>query len=131
MSDHMKLISSLAGKGRHLSGEDVQKIKDLLDPFDCYENLQCDGFSNIAHHFLSKANIPHTQMVGSVKFQDLTMDLHRWIVVGNYTLDYRLRMWFGPCAPHGVFINHSVLYSGKEVFIELPDLIINALLCPF
>lgn len=86
------------------------KLKKLLDPYDNCA-LECDGFSRIASYLLTQNNIPHDCFVGHVEFEGRIVAPHFWIVVGKWTVDYRLRMWLGPTAPHGVFVaNNSIKY---------------------
>ena len=70
--------------------------------------LQCDGFTRIAHYILLNAGITHDVVSGHVfSPHHPTTELlyHWWIEVRPYyVVDYRLQMWLGPKAPHGVFI---------------------------
>lgn len=81
-----------------------ETLTALLDPWDhdC-PGLECDGFSRIASYLLRRAGIEHTVMRGSVRSPWGKIPLHLWIETGEFTVDYRLRMWLGDKAPHGVF----------------------------
>jgi hypothetical protein len=43
-------------------------------------------------------------MVGRVEYSGHEFEPHFWLVVEPWIIDYRLRMWLGPSAPHGVFL---------------------------
>lgn len=103
------------------------KIKSLLDS---YENLplECDGFTRIVHYLLSKENIPHKCFGGSVIFNEIAMCPHYWIIYDKFIVDYKLQMWFGSKAPHGVFIQpKNLIYKGKQVNIDCNDVLFKIL----
>lgn len=91
------------------------RLRELLDPFDkC--RVECDGFVRIASFKLFEQNIKHTVYSGYAfvpnaegNDHDLVRP-HFWIELEDedelaVTVDYRLRMWVGDHAPHGVFYN--------------------------
>ena len=95
-----------------------ESIKSILDPYDNLP-LECDGFTRIAHYLLSKENIPHECYSGSVTFGELAMCPHYWIIADKFIVDYRLRMWFGTTAPHGVFRQpKNLVYKGIQSYID-------------
>lgn len=80
---------------------------------------ECDGFVRLASFLLTKNSIKHNIMHGSLCHLGKKIPFHFWIVVDNYTIDYRARMWLGNDAPHGVFIpNKDTHYKGKKVNID-------------
>lgn len=93
-----------------------EKIEQLLDPFDKCK-VECDGFIRIASHHLLKEGIQHRVMVGyafvpNLEGDDDVVQPHFWIELEDedgltLTVDYRLRMWVGDHAPHGVFYNED------------------------
>ncbi len=96
----------------------AKKVKEILDPYD-KTRTECDGFTRVATYLLTKAGIPHAVCTGQARWREDYLPLHFWIVLGDCTMvDYRLRMWFGEEAPHGVFVDKSVDYDG--VSIEMP-----------
>lgn len=92
------------------------KLKTLLDKFDKCK-VECDGFVRIATHELNAAQIEHRVLVGyafvpNENGDDDLVQPHFWIEVEDedglvLTIDYRLRMWVGNHAPHGVFYNQD------------------------
>ena len=91
------------------------KLKLLLDKFDKCK-VECDGFVRIASYELVKAKIDHRVLVGyafvSNDGDDDLVNPHFWIELEDedgltLTIDYRLRMWVGDHAPHGVFYNED------------------------
>jgi len=91
------------------------KLTNILDQFDKCK-VECDGFVRIASHELVKAGINHRVLVGYAFVpndgDDDLIQPHFWIEVKDedgliLTVDYRLRMWVGDHAPHGVFYNED------------------------
>jgi hypothetical protein len=100
-----------------------QKLIDgLLWDFDVsLPHLECDGFTRIATYTLRQNGISHSCFKGKCQVGEKAVEPHFWIVAGKYIVDYRLRMWAGEDAPHGVFESKDhpgVVYDGEE--IELP-----------
>ena len=75
--------------------------------------VECDGHTLMISSALKHAGISHQRMCGVVKNPKTNFELypHFWIQIGEFTLDYRLRMWVGyysgeklaEDAPHGIF----------------------------
>lgn len=86
--------------------------------------LECDGASRLVHLALTRAGVTHQVMTGKVYSGiDTILPIHYWIRVGQFTIDYRARMWMGPNAPHGVFRQRdcpAFAYIGKptKFYIE-------------
>ena len=98
------------------------KLEKLLKPYDkC--RLECDGLTRVLHTVLSKNKIKHSVHQGEVHVGKEVFNPHFWIQLPNgYVVDYRLRMWFGNKAPHGIFKpeNNDVKYDGDK--INMPEL---------
>ena len=102
------------------------QLREILDQHDrC--RVECDGFIRIAAYVLEQAGIPFKVYTGYAYVRnadDTDDDLvnpHWWIEVQDeddltLTVDYRLRMWCGDHAPHGVF------YANDEYGIQYGDL---------
>jgi len=74
--------------------------------------VECDGYARLATTILNHLGIEHTVYCGSAAIRDASGELsvvpyHFWLVresdQGPVLIDYRLRMWLGEAAPHGVF----------------------------
>lgn len=119
--------------------DDVERVRVLLDPHDDLP-LECDGLTRVAHYELQRAKIPHLTWSGPVAFTSRVGDatvvecvpVHWWITLNGtgHVVDYRLRMWFGGDAPHGVFPpgDHPVVYDGVPVNVNVPDVIYDLLI---
>ena len=113
-----------------------KRLAELLDQHDQCK-VECDGFVRIASHELSKAEIPHKVLSGCARVgnegDETLIPLHFWIEVDDgegsvLTVDYRLRMWAGSDAPHGVFYNESVDYHpANELSLQTDSKIIDLL----
>lgn len=94
----------------------MSKVTELTSPYDGAP-LECDGMTRVLHTVLMKNRMPHVPMVGGVEWNGKKFTPHFWIDLpsGN-VVDYRLRMWFGPGAPHGVFDprKEGVIYTGHR-----------------
>jgi hypothetical protein len=84
---------------------------------------ECDGASRLVHLALTIACIPHTVMCGYLYHHGLAMvPFHFWFKCGDFVIDYRARMWYGPEAPHGVFETHeypSFSYAGEPTTFDI------------
>jgi len=105
-------------------------VLELTNPYDGAA-LECDGMTRVLHTVLMRHRIPHVPMVGSVDWNGKHFNPHFWIDLpsGN-VVDYRLRMWFGGKAPHGIFNprNAGVIYEGRRANMPpLPDYLFEVL----
>ena len=83
--------------------------------------VECDGHTLMISSALNHAGISHQRMCGVVKNPKTNFELypHFWIQIGEFTLDYRLRMWVGyysgeklaEDAPHGIFYVRGLEYQ--------------------
>lgn len=91
--------------------------------------LECDGFSQVVSYLLKKKGIAHKVFIGSCKYRGIDVPLHLWVDVGEYRIDYKLRMWTDETAPHGVFLIKGcpVSYRGEETNMDVPDFIFKIL----
>lgn len=99
---------------------DAQVIK-LTSPFDS-SKTECDGMTRILHTVLSDSRIQHVVKIGRVEWNGKHFSPHFWIELPNgKVVDYRLKMWFGHSAPHGVFDPEKmgVVYEGREASIPV------------
>lgn len=89
-----------------------ERIEQLLAPLDQIA-LECDGFCRCASFVLTRAGIDHVVWTGSATFNGkaLPPSIHCWIRADELWIDYRLKMWLGPEAPHGV---HDAQPVGME-----------------
>lgn len=106
------------------------QVRTLTSPFDGAQ-LECDGMTRVLHTVLADNHIPHTPKVGQVDWKGHHFNPHFWIELpdGN-VVDYRLKMWFGASAPHGVFDpkKMGVTYDGRTVSMPLlPDFLFEVL----
>lgn len=104
----------------------MQEIKDAP--------VECDGFVNLAGYLLYQNEIEYdvyqgklfevkpAEVVGSGKqpVKSNSIGWHTWIVVGDYTIDYRAKMWLGEGAPHGVFKQEDVDYCYQGSIVNKP-----------
>jgi hypothetical protein len=104
------------------------RVKTLLDKYDACP-LECDGFTRVAHSVLTRANVPHHVFIGTVTFRGVLVPLHYWIELPDGTVvDYRLRMWVGDDAPHGVFPpDDRCDYHGTRIHLSTPQFLIDIL----
>ncbi|HGR4959484.1 TPA: hypothetical protein ACLPDL_003292 [Klebsiella aerogenes] len=82
--------------------------------------VECDGHTLMISSALNHAGISHQRMCGVVKNHKTDFELypHFWIQIGEFTLDYRLRMWvelysgenLAESAPHGIFFARRLEY---------------------
>jgi len=109
------------------------RIHELLSPYE-HLRLECDGFTRVAHYLLEKAEIPHICMGGQVRIGGELLDLpHFWIATPDgHVVDYKLRMWLGPMAPHGVFYprKYGVVYEGEPREMYVPEWMFVVLTMP-
>lgn len=104
----------------------IARLRELLDPYDTYQ-VECDGFVLIAAHVLCEADVPHTVYSGSALVArgetPEYIPFHFWIEVEangeSITVDYRLRMWTGDYAPHGVFVNRGEVEYERAGELEI------------
>jgi hypothetical protein len=97
------------------------RVVDLTKTFDGAA-LECDGMTRVLHTVLSRHRVPHVVKIGRVEWSGKQFDPHFWIELPDgKVVDYRLRMWFGGQAPHGVFDPEraGVEYDGHTASIPL------------
>jgi hypothetical protein len=105
------------------------KLTQLLDEYDSLP-LECDGFTRVVTYLLSQAGIEHKVFAGRCRVGTKVVAPHFWIRSGRWTIDYRLRMWAGQNAPHGVFAVSwfpSVKYEGEEIDLPVPKVVFEIL----
>ena len=95
------------------------KIESLLAPMNALTNrrLWNDGFVFAAIWLLEREGIDYDVWEGMVTFRGKTLPEHYWIRCGDLLIDYRLRMYFGPDAPHGVHeypVSEVDYYGGRR-----------------
>lgn len=107
------------------------KVRKLTEPYDDVDSLECDGMTRVLHTVLTRNKVPHKVMGGSVTFGEQFFEPHFWIEIsGGIVVDYRIRMWFGRSAPHGVFNPKAegIEYEGRPVHLGvLPDFLFGIL----
>jgi len=111
----------------------AEQIRAALDQYDPLP-LECDGFTVVANAKLREAGSTHVCMEGAVLWFGNLITFHRWMVDGDLVIDYRLRMWLGEDAPHGVFrmADHPGLrYEGNPVEVPADPRIVSFLLMPW
>lgn len=106
-------------------------MKNLNKICDRYDDLplECDGLSRVLSKVLSRNRIEHRLMIGTVTFNGKNFPVHFWIELPDgRVVDYRLRMWFGDKAPHGVFrATESLQYEGEASAEVVSDLMFDIL----
>jgi hypothetical protein len=106
------------------------QVRALTMPFDSAQ-LECDGMTRVLHTVLADKHISHTVKAGGVQWGEHNFSPHFWIELpGGKVVDYRLRMWFGRNAPHGVFDprKEGVAYTGRTMSMQvLPDYLFEML----
>jgi hypothetical protein len=86
-----------------------QTLKGILDPYD-YCETDCISHSQVLYRILGDSGITPIAWYGILVWDGVrTLSDHAWLTVGDYTIDYRVRMWYRdikPVAeiPHGVFL---------------------------
>ncbi|MCU4650305.1 hypothetical protein, partial [Klebsiella pneumoniae] len=95
------------------------KLNNLLQAIE-NAPVECDGHTLMISSALNHAGISHQRMCGVVKNPKTYFELypHFWIEIGEFTLDYRLRMWvelysggkLSEGAPHGIFDARGLEY---------------------
>lgn len=90
--------------------------------------VECDGHTLMVSSALKHAGISHQRICGVLRNPktNFKLPLHFWIQVGEFILDYRLKMWVGfysgeelaKCAPHGIFQDqgHDYQYTFGTLF---------------
>lgn len=96
------------------------QLANTLNVID-YAPVECDGHTLMISSALTKARISHQRICGMVKNPDADFELypHFWIQLGDFILDYRLKMWVGiysgeetaKCSPHGIFNERMIEYK--------------------
>ncbi len=97
-------------------------------------HVECDGATRIVHLALVRAGVAHVCQQGYVLDPqgDLVHDLHYWVEVEGFLIDYRLRMWAGPEAPNGVFRadeTRGFRYVGEQVGFNLAGCMVVEAVC--
>jgi hypothetical protein len=106
-----------------------EKVEEIVGPYDSYP-LECDGLTRVAAYLLRMSDVKHNTIVGTVSFDGQEFNPHYWIELETgEVLDYRLRMWFGEKAPHGVFIpeDEGVEYEGFAMEIGATEMMFEIL----
>ena len=115
------------------------EAKRILDGFDKNLQLECDGFTRVAGYILDQQHVPYRAYVGHVRWNKKEFQPHWWIVSQGKIIDYRLRMWFGPGAPHGIFPirdynsgefkndQMNVIYKGLPTNVKINSIIFSVL----
>ena len=109
---------------------DKEVLEGLLNGYsEDLSGLECDGLTRVCHYVLRQHGIAHRCFSGECKFGKTTVPVHFWITSGRYVVDYRLRMWCGDEAPHGVFEADSsdVEYHGEEIQLNVPPVLFSIL----
>jgi hypothetical protein len=101
-----------------------QRLTQLTKHVDAFA-VECDGSAKLVHLALWRAKQPHVSMAGVVVNADgeVLRSPHCWTVAEGLIIDYRLQMWLGPDAPHGVFkpADHpGYVYLGHPIEFDLP-----------
>lgn len=117
----------------------LDRLKKILDFYDDL-SLECDGFTRVASYVLDYLGIPYVAFAGEAHVGDNVANkchhvrYHCWIEIqdqANTIVDYRLRMWTHPGAPHGVFCvtdSQSVRYiRHKQLQLAVSTTIFNIL----
>ena len=84
--------------------------------------LEGDGCSRLVALTLRSVGTSFVLLAGAVKFNGQFCFPHFWVIAEGYTIDYRLRGWFGDAAPHGVFLAEEIpylLYDGQPQVFNL------------
>jgi hypothetical protein len=107
--------------------EERALLESLADRYD-HLPLECDGLTRVQSYCLARAGVKHQAWQGSVRFRGRFIALHCWLTTAVWVLDYRLRLWLGPEAPHGVFRPPEGLrYEGRPALLT-PGPLVYALL---
>lgn len=115
-----------------------QTLKSQFEKYDQTLKLECDGFTRVLDYLLEKNNIQHETYIGHVKWNNKQFEPHLWIFCNNIILDYRLQLWFGKFAPHGIFqikkdnnifTNEkiNIVYTGEPISLKTSDIVFNIL----
>lgn len=90
--------------------------------------VECDGHTLMISSALKHAGISHQRICGVVKNPKTDFELypHFWIQIGEFILDYRLKMWVGfysgeklaKFAPHGIFHDRGIEYQYTSVTLS-------------
>ena len=113
-----------------------EELAALCDRFDRLTHLECDGLTRVLLTILDREGIEAEAWSGFIAAGDSRVR-HWWLQVGEWTVDYRVRMWLGdgPEIPHGVFHGSAfmaVTYSGCRVQMRpLSDSVFAVLMEPF
>lgn len=97
-------------------------------------HVECDGATRIVHLALVRAGVAHVCQQGYVLDAQgqVAASPHYWVEVDGFFLDYRLRMWAGPEAPHGVFRADEARgfrYIGEQVGFNLAGCMVVEAVC--
>jgi len=108
-------ISSNIEKAKKIVKNELWKIK----------YLECDGATRVLHYVLTKNNVEHKVMMGSVKLnKNQIIPLHFWLELpdGN-VIDYKSRMWLGDDVEEGIFIPEKNTYIGKPISMPVSEMV--------
>lgn len=97
-------------------------------------HVECDGATRIVHLALVRAGVPHVCQQGYVLDAqgDVATPPHYWVEAEGFLIDYRLRMYAGPEAPHGVFRadeTRGFRYVGEQVGFNLTGCMVVEAVC--
>ena len=105
------------------------RVEKLMAPYEDLP-LECDGMTRVAAYVLRKAGIPVMPFVGGVVFDGDDFEPHYWLELSSgEVVDYRLRMWFGPSAPNGIFVpeRFDVTYDGRPTPLPVNETLFRIL----
>lgn len=96
--------------------------------------VECDGATRIVHLALVRAGVAHECMEGYVldRHGDAVVQPHYWVEAEDFLIDYRLRLWAGPEAPHGVFLDdehRGFHYIGEPIELGLAGCMVVEAVC--
>jgi len=107
----------------------AERVRKLTTPYDNCA-LECDGLSRVLHTVLVKEGIEHRFLTGIAMWGCDIICPHWWIELPDgWVVDYRMRMWLGERAPHGVFQPDDETTYAAEAEAEgvLPDFLFRLL----
>lgn len=105
-------------------------LEGLIEDYDALTHLECDGFSRVVTYVLKTNGVGHTVYEGRCIVGEKTVEPHFWVTAGRYIIDYRLQVWAGNDAPHGVFEASSyphVKYEGEPVDMQVSSVLFDIL----
>lgn len=85
-------------------------------------DLECDGFSRLAHTMLTLMEVPHSCHLGALAGPDQVVRPHFWLSLLGHVVDFKARMWLGPEAPHGIFVPSAPYEYRDDMEMEMGGL---------